>query len=75
MLTPNDDHQHRLGELEKAIESLTIIRDVVRQCCTEPYNLRHPRGNKNIVLVLIEEKLARKKEEWERLKKTMLPLS
>jgi hypothetical protein len=69
MLTPTDDndHQHRLRELEKAIESLTIMRDVVRQCCAEPYNLRRPRGNPNIVLVRIEEKLMQKMEEWERL--------
>jgi hypothetical protein len=67
MLKPDDDHQRRLRELEKAIESLTITRDVVRQSCTEPYNLHRPSGNPNIVLVLIEEKLMQKTEEWERL--------
>ena len=75
MLIPKDDndHQHRvrenrLQELEKAMESLTIMRDVVRQSSGEPSNLRRPRRNPNIVLVRIEEKLVRLMEEWERLK-------
>jgi hypothetical protein len=68
MLTPNDDQQHRLRECEKAIESLTIIRDVVRQCCTESYALRGAREMPNFALARVEEKLARKRVEWERLK-------
>ena len=61
-------HHARILKLEQAIESLTIMRDVVRRCCAEPYNRRSPRGNLTIVLVRIEEKLVLKKEEWERLK-------
>jgi hypothetical protein len=71
MLTPNDDQQHRLGELEKAIESLTIMRDVVRQCCTESFALRGARGMPNFVLARIEEKLMQKMEEWEQLMEDM----
>jgi hypothetical protein len=67
-------HRHRIRELEKAIESLTLTRDVVTKYYVHPSTLRSASETSGTVLERIEEELVRKNKELERLKIETLPV-